>query len=223
MQAYLPDQAGSSDVGSGGRAARRYPASGTNTPVADLTGTTERRQASLVTTRPRPTAPILADVLEPGLRLVFCGMAAGAASAARGAYYAGPGNKFWRILLETGMTPRRMQPPEFRNVLRFGIGLTDIVKTAAGADADLPVGSYDAAGLTMRMQAFRPRMVAFNGKRAAAIVYGVPGARLGYGPGPPLAGLAPIWAAGAQRRTAGGGRRPFCRAMQSACLGRGGT
>ena len=33
---------------------------------------------------------ILSDLLQPGLRLVFCGTAAGAVSAAKGAYYAGP-------------------------------------------------------------------------------------------------------------------------------------
>jgi double-stranded uracil-DNA glycosylase len=34
---------------------------------------------------------VLPDVLGPGLRVVFCGTAAGAVSAVRGAYYAGPG------------------------------------------------------------------------------------------------------------------------------------
>ena len=43
-------------------------------------------------------AAILPDVLEPGLRVVFCGTAAGKASARAGAYYAGPGNAFWPTL-----------------------------------------------------------------------------------------------------------------------------
>src|SRR4051794_32803818 len=68
---------------------------------------------------------VLPDVLRPGLRLVICGSAAGVVSAARGEYYAGPGNKFWDILAVTGLTPRRLLPHEFRDVLDFGIGLTD--------------------------------------------------------------------------------------------------
>ena len=36
------------------------------------------------------SAPILPDVLAPGLRVVFCGTAPGTASARAGAYYAGP-------------------------------------------------------------------------------------------------------------------------------------
>ena len=61
-------------------------------------------------------APILPDVLEPGLRVVFCGTAPGTASARAGAYYAGPGNRFWTTLHEVGLTPvlaraRRIRPP----------------------------------------------------------------------------------------------------------------
>jgi hypothetical protein len=42
--------------------------------------------------------PILPDVLMPGLKLVFCGTAAGTVSARRGQYYAHPQNRFWEIL-----------------------------------------------------------------------------------------------------------------------------
>jgi TDG/mug DNA glycosylase family protein len=136
---------------------------------------------------------VLPDVLRPGLRVVFCGSAAGAVSAARGAYYAGPGNKFWRILAEVGLTPRRLDPGEFREVLNFGIGLTDLVKTHSGSDAVLPRESNDVAGLIARIRSVRPRLVGFNGKRAAAAFYGRTGRDVGYGPGPPLADFPPIW------------------------------
>jgi hypothetical protein len=69
---------------------------------------------------------VLPDVLGPGLRVVFCGTAVGSASAKRGAYYAGPGNKFWPTLHAIGLTPRRLMPEEFRSVLDYGIGLTDL-------------------------------------------------------------------------------------------------
>ena len=51
---------------------------------------------------------ILPDRLQAGLRLVLCGTAAGRVSALRGQYYAGPGNLFWPLLAETGLTPRRL-------------------------------------------------------------------------------------------------------------------
>jgi TDG/mug DNA glycosylase family protein len=66
---------------------------------------------------------ILPDILEPNLRVVFCGMAAGTASAAKGAYYAGPGNKFWPTLFNLGIIPVQLSSQEFRQVTRYGIGL----------------------------------------------------------------------------------------------------
>jgi TDG/mug DNA glycosylase family protein len=136
---------------------------------------------------------MLPDVLRPGLRLVICGSAAGAVSAARGAYYAGPGNRFWPILAEVGLTPRLLQPDEFATLPIFGIGLTDMAKVASGSDAELPVNADDVAGFRQRIAAVRPRMVAFNGKRAAAVFYGVRGSELAYGPGKPVADFPPVW------------------------------
>ena len=136
---------------------------------------------------------VLPDLLRPGLRVVICGSAAGAVSAARGAYYAGPGNKFWRILAEVGLTPRRLEPGEFREVLNFGIGLTDLVKTHSGSDAILPREADDVAGLIARIRSVRPRLIAFNGKRAATAFYSRSGRDVGYGPGPAIADFPPIW------------------------------
>ena len=70
-------------------------------------------------------------MLAPGLRIVFCGTAAGTESARRGFYYAHPQNKFWRALHEVGLTDRRLDSREFAMLPQFGVGLTDIAKTAA--------------------------------------------------------------------------------------------
>ena len=137
--------------------------------------------------------PILPDVLRPGLRLVFCGTAAGAVSAARGAYYAGPGNKFWRMLHETGLTPRRFAPESFQEVLAHGIGLTDLAKEVSGADADLPADAFDVVGFAARIRAVRPAIVAFNGRKPASIFAGVPTGRLSHGPAPVPAGFPLVW------------------------------
>lgn len=136
---------------------------------------------------------VLPDLLQPDLRLVICGSAAGTVSAARGAYYAGPGNRFWQILAEVGLTPRRLQPDEFRALLDFGIGLTDMVKTASGSDASLPRAANDVSGFLHRMRVAKPRIVAFNGKRAAAVFYGTRGSEIDYGPGAAVPDFPPVW------------------------------
>ena len=115
---------------------------------------------------------VLPDVLGPGLRIVFCGSAAGAVSARVGAYYAGPGNRFWPTLHRVGLTPRLLAPAEFRAVLRYGIGLTDLCKSESGADADLSRHADDAAALAAKIAQHRPAILVFNGKRAARVFLG---------------------------------------------------
>jgi TDG/mug DNA glycosylase family protein len=123
-------------------------------------------------------ADILPDILAPGLRLVVCGSAAGTRSAELGAYYAGPGNRFWDMLHRVGLTPKVLAPAEFHGVPAYGIGLTDIVKTAFGPDSGLKPGDFDRDGLRRKIEAFQPAILAFNGKRSASAFLGQP---VGYG------------------------------------------
>jgi TDG/mug DNA glycosylase family protein len=115
---------------------------------------------------------VLPDVLAANLRVVFCGTAAGRKSAEVGAYYAGPGNRFWPTLHEIGLTPRQLAPAEFHDVMAFGIGLTDIVKTASGGDHELDPGDFDAVGLRAKMWRHAPLALAFNGKHSAKAFFG---------------------------------------------------
>jgi hypothetical protein len=117
---------------------------------------------------PRIFAPdILPDLLRPDLDLLICGTAAGAISAARGAYYANPGNRFWSVLAETGLTPHRFRPEEFPRLTALGIGLTDVCKSAAGQDDALPRQAFDRARLAAAMRRFRPRRSFWACPRAA--------------------------------------------------------
>lgn len=126
---------------------------------------------------PQPP-PILPDVLRPGLRLVFCGTAAGKRSAAEGAYYAHPGNLFWRALFQSGLTPRLLAPVEFPLLPGFGIGLTDLAKRHAGNDDELPRDAFDVPALLAKIKKYAPRALAFTSKNAARAVLG---ANVSYG------------------------------------------
>ncbi|WP_345783640.1 mismatch-specific DNA-glycosylase [Fulvimonas sp. R45] len=120
------------------------------------------------------------DVLAPGLVLVFCGTAAGKRSAAEGAYYAHPGNLFWRALAEAGITPRRFAPQEFPLLPQLGIGLTDLAKRHSGNDDQLPPGAFDVPALAAKIERHAPRLLAFTSKNAARAALGHAIAR--YGP-----------------------------------------
>jgi TDG/mug DNA glycosylase family protein len=50
--------------------------------------------------------------------------------------------------------------------------LTDVAKKVSGLDASLRSGDFDVKGFTERIALAEPRIVAFNGKKAASIVLG---------------------------------------------------
>ena len=115
---------------------------------------------------------VVPDLLTTGLRVVFCGTAPSRASAAAKAYYANPGNRFWQVLHEVGLTPRRLLPTEYPELLAHGIGLTDLCKHHVGNDDELPANGFDAAGLAAKVQAYRPALLAFTSLTAARIALG---------------------------------------------------
>jgi TDG/mug DNA glycosylase family protein len=112
---------------------------------------------------------MLRDVLDHNLTVVFCGTAVGTKSAERAAYYAGPGNKFWRTIHRIGLTPRHLRPEEFKSLPQFGVGLTDLVKVKSGADSDLKAGHFDVPALEEKIRKHAPRILCFNGKKAAQV------------------------------------------------------
>ena len=118
---------------------------------------------------------------------MICGSAAGTRSAELGAYYAGPGNQFWGMLHRVGLTPHQLKPAEFRDVIAYAIGLTDIDKKSFGADSSLRRADSDPAGLRRKIETFQPRILAFNGKRAASAFLGGSVA-YGYQPGRDIGG-----------------------------------
>lgn len=112
---------------------------------------------------------ILPDVLEAGLTTVFCGSAASTVSARHGAYYAGPGNRFWPTLFEAGLTPTLFKPAEFRRLPELGIGITDLAKHESGMDVALSSNAYDADALLRKIRIHKPAHLAFTGKRPAGL------------------------------------------------------
>ena len=112
---------------------------------------------------------VLPDLLRPGLRLVLCGSAVGRVSALRGAPYAGPGNKFWPILAEIGLTPHLFASDESGNLLALGIGLTDLNKTESGADSALSSRADAPEILAGKVERYQPKLLAFTAKRPAAV------------------------------------------------------
>ncbi len=128
---------------------------------------------------------VLPDVLSWGLRLVFCGTAAGPESARIGAYYAGPRNAFWPVLAEAGFTGGTvLRAAEYARLRDYRIGLTDLSKTGRGMDRDLSPGDFDIDRFWASMRYWAPRAIAFTSQEAGALALGRRKREVGFGAQP---------------------------------------
>jgi mismatch-specific thymine-DNA glycosylase len=106
------------------------------------------------------------DVLAEGVSLIFVGYNPGRASEATGHHFAGPGNYFWPLLYEAGLTPRRLRPADDRDLLLYGIGITNVVDRPTPGTADLSAEELWAGAVRLRqkIQQLRPRVLCLLGK-----------------------------------------------------------
>jgi TDG/mug DNA glycosylase family protein len=121
---------------------------------------------------------VLPDRLAPDLRTWFVGTAAGPRSAAVGAYYAHPGNRFWRALYEARITPRLFAPADYPLLLDLHIGLTDFCKVSWGVDSQIDRAHFDVEGFRRKVKRLRPKALAFTSKTAASLWLGKPTGRI---------------------------------------------
>lgn len=138
---------------------------------------------------PKPTkAELLAavdktisDVIDPDLKVLFCGINPGLHSGATGHHFARPGNRFWKVLHTAGFTPRIFAPSEERELLSLGYGITNVAsRTTARAD-ELSTEEIIAGGVILRKKVlqFEPQMLAVLGIGAYRTAFAQPKAVLG--------------------------------------------
>jgi TDG/mug DNA glycosylase family protein len=138
---------------------------------------------------PRPSAAELEharskripDVTAPGLEVLFVGINPGLYSAAIGHHFGRPGNRFWPTLAGAGFTPRLLAAHEDRELLTYGLGITNLVARAtAKADELTPAElQQGATQLARKVSRLRPRAVAILGVTAYRLAFKQPRAALG--------------------------------------------
>ncbi len=106
------------------------------------------------------------DILAPDLKILFVGFNPSPRSGETGHHYAGPGNQFWRLLHESGLTPRRLRPDECTLLPEFGLGSTNLVSRPTRTAAELSKAELRAGAPRMRdlVGRYRPQVVAYTGK-----------------------------------------------------------
>src|SRR2546428_8836925 len=121
------------------------------------------------------------DVIRPNLEVLFCGINPGLYSGAVGHHFARPGNRFWKPLHVAGFTRRCLSPFEERELLRSGLGITNLVARATARASELSEQELRAGAGRVRRKVgrFRPAAVAFLGMGAFRAAFGRPGATVG--------------------------------------------
>ena len=122
------------------------------------------------------------DILQPGLKLVFCGYNPSLRSGHTGHHYAYPGNRFWRVLHAARITERLYRPEEDEKLPGFGIGFTNLCSRPTRRADELTRQEILAGARRLRadLERFRPRAVAYTGigvyrwfRRTSVVSWGV--------------------------------------------------
>ena len=121
------------------------------------------------------------DIIAPNLHLLFVGINPGLYSGAVGHHFARPGNRFWPALHLGGFTSRRISPFEEQELLKSGVGVSNLVeRTTARADQLSPEElSAGAKRLVRKLRRYRVRNVAFLGLTAYRTGFHRPKAAVG--------------------------------------------
>lgn len=107
----------------------------------------------------------LPDYLAPGLRVLFIGINPGLHSAAVGHHFAGPSNRFWKLLYAAGFVSEPLTYRDDQRLPQWGIGLTNVIQRATAGIDELAAEEYRRGRLSLEQKVarFRPRMVALLG------------------------------------------------------------
>ncbi|MET3695737.1 G/U mismatch-specific uracil-DNA glycosylase [Bacillus oleivorans] len=106
------------------------------------------------------------DRIKENLDVLFVGFNPSIRSGETGHHYANPNNRFWKILFEAGLTPRKYSPEEDEKLLEYGYGFTNIVARPTKAADEITKEEYQQgrAELRKKIEAYSPKIICFVGK-----------------------------------------------------------
>jgi TDG/mug DNA glycosylase family protein len=108
---------------------------------------------------------VIADVIKPGLEVLFCGINPGLVSEATGHHFARPGNRFWPALHLSGFTPSQFAPAEQEKLLELGLGITNVVARPSARADELTIDEMreGAIELSEKVERYSPKVLAVLG------------------------------------------------------------
>lgn len=133
------------------------------------------------------------DLAGPGMRVLLVGINPSLWSGAVGQHFARPSNRLWPVLHQAGFTDRRLHPSETGELVRAGLGITNLVARATARADELSKEEVSAGlpGVAAVAERWNPRYVAFLGLTTYRIASGHRQAGVGEQPG--RLGGAGVW------------------------------
>jgi TDG/mug DNA glycosylase family protein len=106
------------------------------------------------------------DHLAANLKIVFIGFNPSIRSGETGHHFSNPNNRFWKILHESGITPRLYNTNEDRDLLKLGYGLTNIVERPTKEALEITKEEYEEGreNLKQKLRKYNPKVACYVGK-----------------------------------------------------------
>lgn len=106
------------------------------------------------------------DNVKENLQILFVGFNPSLRSSETGHHFANPNNRFWRILYEAGLTPRKYLASEDDQLVELGMGITNIVPRPTKAADEITKEEYKEGRevLKKKIELLKPKVVCFVGK-----------------------------------------------------------
>jgi len=132
----------------------------------------------------------VADLVGPGLKLLFVGINPGLQTAATGAHFAHPANRFYPALALGGITEQRINATggysksDRHYLIERGVGITNIAERATAKASELSRTELQQGAIRLRERVDRwnPRVVAVVGITAYRTAFNQPRSTLGRQP-----------------------------------------
>jgi double-stranded uracil-DNA glycosylase len=106
------------------------------------------------------------DHIKKYLKILFVGYNPSIRSAETGHHFANPNNRFWAILDQSGLTPRKYDTKEDYRLLDLGYGLTNIVARPTKTAQEITKEEYKQGKeeLLAKIKVYKPKVICFVGK-----------------------------------------------------------
>ena len=107
----------------------------------------------------------LTDRIAAGVRVLLVGINPGVRSAETGHHFAGPSNRFWKLLYDSRLVPEPITCVDDARLPEWGYGITNVIARPTPGIDTLTRDEYVAgsARLRRKIRRYRPQVVALVG------------------------------------------------------------